>query len=65
MKITNKDLNIIHDMALNNYMDNAHNRMTDTQFRTKCYVQAVVKFLKLTESVEFDAVKPPYEPAEE
>lgn len=57
MLITNKDLQIIFDLARDEYVNGSTEGLDGQQFSAKCYTKAVLKFMKMSEGVEFEKRK--------
>lgn len=54
MLITNKDLQIIFDLARDEYVNSSTEGLNGQQFNAKCYTKAVLKFMKMSENVQFE-----------
>lgn len=54
MKITKLDLDDIFHLAHREFVNEAMGNLTEKQFRTKCYVEAIRVVLKLDITAEYD-----------
>lgn len=54
MLITKKDLQLIFDLARNEYINSSSEGLDGQQFNAKCYLNAVLTFLKIGDNIEFE-----------